>query len=462
MPTHEEDPQRGDPPNEQAPRAARAHSEYPDETSRHEGGVSTEFSADTGRRTRRFVGIAAALLVVCFLAVLIVRHFHDAAIADAGLAAYARPPRVDVVIARPPTMGQNLGLPGETAAWYESTIYARVNGYVAKWLVDIGDHVKKGQSLAIIETPELDAELEAARAQLEASEAQVEARKSDAEFSKTTNERWRDSPPGVVSEQERDSKKADYQGARARLAAAVAQVALDKSKVDQYSALTEFKQVKAPFDGTITERKIDVGNLVTAGSASTTTPLYRMAQTDPLRVFVDVPQSALGELLSTGVPAEIRAEGTRGGTFSGSIARTAEALNPQARTMKVEVDMPNTDHALVPGMYVQVAFRLPPRGLVEVPAAALLFHASGPEVARVDGSGRISFARVTIARDDGSMVELATGVAVGDELVLNISSQIAAGQKVAAQESSAHTAIAQDAGGAQPGTTVAAASVSGH
>jgi multidrug efflux pump subunit AcrA (membrane-fusion protein) len=133
--------------------------------------------------------------------------------------------------------------------------------------------------------------LQAARAQLKASEAQVGARRAEAEFSKTTNERWRDSPKGVVSEQERESKKADYESSEARLYAANAQVNLDKSKVDQYNALAEFKQVKAPFDGTITERKIDVGNLVTAGSGSTTTPMYRMAQTDPLRIFVDVPQN---------------------------------------------------------------------------------------------------------------------------------------------------------------------------
>jgi RND family efflux transporter MFP subunit len=428
MPTHDDEL-----PREPSPIDNRNHSEYPDATSRREGGVSIEFSADTGRRTKRIVGIAAALLGAGFLLVLLVRHFHDAAVADAGIAIYSQPPRVDVVIARSATVGQDLVLPGETAAWYETTVYARVNGYVLKWLVDIGDHVKKGQTLAMIETPELDAELEASRAQLEASEAQVQARKSDADFTKTTNERWRDSPQGVVSEQERDSKKAEYQGARARLSAAIAQVALDKSKVDQYRALTEFKQVKAPFDGTITERKIDVGNLVTAGSASTTTPLYRMAQTNPLRIFVDVPQSASGELMRAGVPAEIRADGTHRGTFSGSIARTAESLNPQARTMKVEVDMPNSDHALVPGMYVKVAFRLPPRGVVEVPAAALLFHAGGPEVARVDGSGKVSFAHVTIARDEGGMVELATGAEPGDRLVLNISTQIAAGQKVAAQ-----------------------------
>jgi RND family efflux transporter MFP subunit len=262
----------------------------------------------------------------------------------------------------------------------------------------------------------------------------VAARKAEAEFSKTTNERWRDSPKGVVSEQERESKRADYDSSIARLNAAEAQVALDKSKVDQYTALTEFKQVKAPFDGTITERKIDVGNLVTAGSGSTTTSLYRMAQTDLLRVFVDVPQSASGELMNAGVPAEIRASGAVGGVFSGKIARSAESINAQARTMRVEVDMPNSTHALVPGMYVNIAFKLPPRGAVEVPAAALIFRATGTQVARVDAGGKVTFEDVTIARDDGSLVELASGVRPGDRLVLNISSQIASGQTVAVNE----------------------------
>jgi RND family efflux transporter MFP subunit len=396
--------------------------------------VSTHFSPETGRRTKKGVGFAAALLLLCFLVVMVLRYVHAHGVAKAGETAYAAPPPVDVVIARPATLGQDLVLPGETAAWYETTIYARVNGYVATWLVDIGDHVKQGQVLASIETPELDAELEAARAQLKASQAQVGARTAEAEFSKTTNERWRDSPKGVVSEQERESKKADYDSSVARLNAAEAQVALDKSKVDQYTALTEFKQVKAPFDGTITERKIDVGNLVTAGSGSTTTSLYRMAQTDPLRVFVDVPQSASGELMNAGVPAEIRATGAVGGVFSGKIARSAQSINAQARTMRVEVDMPNAAHALVPGMYVNIAFKLPPRGLVEVPAAALIFRATGTQVAQVDANAKIKFDDVVIARDNGSLVELASGVQPGDRLVLNISSQIASGQRVAVNE----------------------------
>jgi RND family efflux transporter MFP subunit len=410
----------------------------PDDTSRTEGGaVSTAFQPGTGKTLKIGAGIAAGILVFCFCVVMLIRLVEAHSLRKGADAAYSAAPPVDVITAQPALVGQDLVLPGQTAAWYETTIYARVNGYVAKWLVDIGDHVKKGQVMALIETPELDAELAAARAQLKASEAQVAARQAEAEFSKTTNERWRDSPKGVVSEQERESKKADYESANARLFAANAQVALDKSKVDQFNALAQFKQVVAPFDGTVTERKIDIGNLVTAGSGSTTTSLYRMAQTDPLRIFVDVPQNSAVELMKPGVPAEIRATGPSGGVFLGAITRSAESLNAQARTMRVEVDMPNANHALLPGTYVNVAFKLQPRGLVEVPAAALIFRPKATQVARVDAHSKIDFQDVTIARDNGTLVELGSGVKPGDRLVLNISSQIAAGQSVTPNDSDA-------------------------
>jgi RND family efflux transporter MFP subunit len=405
-------------------------SRFPDDVARTEqDAVSTQFDPNTGRRLKTGAGIAAAVLLLGFIIVGVIRFLDGRALGLAEEKAYLAPPPVDVVIARPASAGQDLVLPGQTAAWYDTTIYARVNGYVAKWSVDIGDHVKKGQVLATIETPELDAELRAALAQLQASQAQVVARKAEAEFSRTTNERWRDSPKGVVSDQEREAKKADYESAGARLFAATAQVALDKARVEQYRASAEFKVVTAPFDGTITERKIDVGNLVTAGSTSTTTPLYKISQNDPLRVFVDVPQSVAAELMKPGAPAEVRPEAAAG-VVIGQVTRSAEAINAQARTMRVEVDIPNGAHSLVPGMYVNVAFRLQARGLVEVPASALVFRANGAEVARVGADNKVSFHGVRIGRDNGSMVELASGVAAGDRLVLNISSQIAAGETV--------------------------------
>jgi RND family efflux transporter MFP subunit len=406
-------------------------SRFPDDVARTEqDAVSTQFGPHTGRRLKTGAGIAAAVLLLGFIIVGAMRFLDGRALGLAEEKAYLAPPPVDVVTARPASAGQDLILPGQTAAWYETTIYARVSGYVAKWSVDIGDHVKKGRVLATIETPELDAELRAALAQFQASRAQVVARKAEAEFSRTTHERWRDSPKGVVSDQEREAKKADYESAEARLFAATAQVALDRARVDQYRASAEFKEVTAPFDGTITERKIDVGNLVTAGSTSTTTPLYKISQNDQLRVFVDVPQSVAAELMKPGAPAEVRPVDVAAGVVIGKVTRSAEAINAQARTMRVEVDIPNAGHSLVPGMYVNVAFRLQARGSVEVPAAALVFRASGAQVARVGPDNKVSFQSVRIARDNGSVVELASGASAGDRLVLNISSQIAAGETV--------------------------------
>jgi RND family efflux transporter MFP subunit len=396
--------------------------------------VSTGVAPGTGRKIKISAGVIVVALVCGFLVVHLFKASGESQLRDVSKAESSRLPPVNVITVRSSAATRPLTLPGETAAWYESTLYARVNGYVAKWFVDIGEHVRRGQILATIDTPELDADLTAARAELTASEAQVKVRAAEAEFAKSTNERWRDSPKGVVSDQEREAKRADYDSAVAKLNAARAQVALDQARVDRFMALAQFKQVTAPFDGTVTERRVDIGNLVTAGSTSGNTLLYRLSQETPMRVFVDVPQSAAGELMKAGVQVQITASNIPGRTFTGEVARTAKAINPQARTMRVEVDIPNADQALVPGMYVDVSFALQSSNLVQVPAAALMFRSSGPQVAVVDGAGRVSFRKVTIARDDGNVVELGGGVSPGEKVALNISSQISDGQTVAVSE----------------------------
>jgi RND family efflux transporter MFP subunit len=392
--------------------------------------VSARFDPGTGARLRKAALICAAVLGLAFIAVSVDRFFKARGVARANEEAMSAPPLVDVVVAQPLEGLQRLVLPGQTAAWHASTIYARVNGYVGKWFVDIGDRVKAGQVLALIETPDLDAQLVAAEAQLQAGRAQVLVRQAEERLGLTTYERWRDSPKGVVSEQEREEKKADYESAVARLKAAQADVALDAARVNQYTALAAFKKVTAPYDGVITTRDIDIGNLVTAGSTSATTPLYVMTQNDPIRIFVDAPQSAAGDLLQSNAPVLVETSSGVARAYSGKVARTSEAINPQARTLRVEVDISNPKGEFVPGMYVKVGFGLPPRGLVQVPAAALLFRASGPEVARVDQDGHISFRPVRIGRDDGKVVELSSGVAAGERLALNVSSQITEGQLV--------------------------------
>ncbi|HYB66550.1 MAG TPA: efflux RND transporter periplasmic adaptor subunit [Steroidobacteraceae bacterium] len=392
--------------------------------------VSESFDPGTGARLKRGAIIFAAVLGLAFVAVSVDRFVKARAVARATAEAMSAPPLVEVVVAEPLEGVQRLVLPGQTAAWHASTIYARVNGYVGKWFGDIGDRVKAGEVLALIETPDLDAQLAAARAQLQAGQAQVLVRQAETRLSRTTYERWRDSPQGVVSEQEREEKKADYESAEARLKSAEADVALDEARVNQYSALTAFKKVTAPYDGVITTRDIDIGNLVTAGSTSATTPLYVMTQNDPIRIFVEAPQSAADDLLNSNAPVRVETGSGVAREYAGKVTRTSGAINPQARTLRVEVDIANSKGEFVPGMYVKVGFALPSRGLVQVPAAALLFRASGPEVACVDSGGHISFRPVTIGRDDGRVVELASGVSPGDRLALNLSSQISEGQLV--------------------------------
>lgn len=312
-----------------------------------------EYNRGTGLRMSILALVFAGVLVVGFFVVNSQRRHETNELAAATRAEMSRPPPVDVVSAKSSPLTQRLILPGETAAWYDSKIYARVNGYVEKWRVDIGDHVSNGQTLALIETPELDAQLQAARAKLNAAEAEVNVKQAHADFAKSTYERWRSSPQGVVSEQERESKKAASMEAESDLVASKAQVALDQADVERLTSLTEFKKVKAPFEGTIVERDIDIGDLVTAGSGSGMSALYRVARNEPMRVFVNVPQSAADDLLSGNARASIAVGGAASRHYEGKVSRTSQAINPQSRTLRVEVDIPNADSRLVPGMYVE-------------------------------------------------------------------------------------------------------------
>jgi RND family efflux transporter MFP subunit len=249
----------------------------------------------------------------------------------------------------------------------------------------------------------------------------------------TTYQRWKNSPKGVVSEQEREDKKAQNAEAAAELNAAQAKVGLDRAEVDRLTALEGFKKVTAPFDGTIVQRHIDLGNLVTAGSTDSTTSLYQITQDDPIRIFVDAPQSTVAQLMPVGTPATITLDYLPDQRFEGTVTRTAEAVNPEARTLHVEIDIPNSNRALVPGTYVDVRFNLKSNGLIEVPAAALLFRTKGPQVAVIE-NGVVGIRDVTIARDNGNVVEISSGLREGDKLALNLSSRIISGQKIEENE----------------------------
>jgi RND family efflux transporter MFP subunit len=392
-----------------------------------------EYDRGTASRMSVLALVLAGVLIVGFLYVNAQRRYATNKLAATTRAEMSRPPAVDVVTATSSPLTQRLVLPGETAAWNDSKIYARVNGYVAQWLVDIGDHVSSGQTLALIETPELDAQLHAARAKLSAAQAEVNVKQANDDFAKSTYERWRSSPTGVVSEQERESKKAAALAAESELIASKAQVTLDEAEVDRLTSLTEFKKVKAPFEGTIVERDIDIGDLVTAGSGTGMSALFRVARNQPMRVFVNVPQSATDDLLTGDAEASIAVGGNTGRHYQGKVSRTSHAINPKSRTLRAEVDIPNLDSHLVPGMYVEVSFTLKSPIGVQVPAAALSFRPK-PQVAVVDDKNVVQFRDVKIGVDDGDVVQIESGLKEGDKVAVNLSSQVASGMKVDAHQ----------------------------
>ncbi|HZK80631.1 MAG TPA: efflux RND transporter periplasmic adaptor subunit, partial [Humisphaera sp.] len=324
-----------------------------------------------------------------------------------------------------------LTLPGDARSFYETTIFGRTNGYVSKWFVDIGDHVKENQVLATIETPELDDQLHETKANFAQLQAQSNVAATNAHFAKISDDRWEAAAPeGAVSQQERDEKKAELDSALAKLEAAKSAVNLAKAQVQRLETLEKFKQVVAPFDGVITQRFLDIGSLVTAGSTTNTTPLYTISQSNQIRVFVDVPQPAVPDI-RVGMHAKATARELPGQEFVGIVDRTAASIDPKSRTLKVEVLVPNAKLDLLPGMYVQVTFATsrsnPP---LRIPAAALIFGSEGPEVAVVADDKRITFRPIKIARDMGDAVEVASGVSENEMVALNVGSQVVSGEQV--------------------------------
>ncbi len=391
------------------------------------------YKSGTGARMLGAGVILALALGGSFVFMSGIKANEEAQLAAQTEAKVQEAPIVEVITVGKAPPSQVLRLPAEARGWYSSMIYARVSGYLTKWLVDIGDKVPKNQPLALIDTPELDAQLEAAKAQLKASEAEVKVKESDADFARTTYDRWSGSAKGVVSDQEREDKKAGYASAVAKLNAAEARVNLDKSNVDRLAYMAEFKEVRAPYEGVITERRIDIGDLVTAGSTASTSPLFGIAQYDQIRVFTNVPQSASGDV-GPGTVATITAAEYPNQLFEGKVTRTSESIDPHSRTLRVEVDLPNAGYKLLPGMYLKVEFSLKAKSRVQIPASALLFQTAGPQVAVIQPDSTVKFKDVRIGRDNGNTIEIASGLSEGDRVVLNINNQIPDGSKVTVRD----------------------------
>jgi membrane fusion protein, multidrug efflux system len=328
-------------------------------------------------------------------------------------------PTVTVTSSQRPSDAANLVLPGSTQAIQETAIYARTNGYVRKWNVDIGAKVEAGQLLAEIETPEVDQELNQARANV----AQASA---NSELARATLTRWQQLvDQKVVSSQEFDEKKS---AADAR--AADLQVA--QANVKRLEELQGFEKIVAPFTGIVTSRNIDNGNLVTSGSGQTA-PLFRLAQTDLLRIYVTVPQTQ-SRSIAPGQSATVSVREIPDKTFKAKVVRTSGALDPASRTLLTELQLPNGDGQLFPGMYAEVKFALPQDGrTLLIPGNAVMMRSDGPQVLVVDAKQTIRARSVKLGRDLGDKVEIVSGLNPTESLVANPTDALRDGSEVKVQ-----------------------------
>lgn len=386
-------------------------------------------TATSPRNLRRLGLIALAAALVIAVVGILERHGHESNVTQ--WTQEHAVPIVAVITPQPGSTGEALVLPGTVQAWFDAPIYARVNGYLKNWYFDYGARVKKGDLLAEIDAPDLDAQLAAAQAKLNSARAQVKVREAERQFAQTTYDRWRDSPKGVVSVQEQEGKQADYNSAIARLNAADAEVAADQGEVDRLQALESFKRIVAPFDGVVTARETDIGALINAGSGGSSGPeLFRVADIHEMRIYVQVPQQ-LSAGIHQGMTANLRLPQYPDKSFKATVATTSDAINTKARTLLVELHADNPDGQLQPGAYAQVDFKLPNSpNVVHIPTSALMFRENGLEVATIGPEDRIKLKPVTLGRNLGTQVEVVSGLTLADRLVNSPADSLADGDLV--------------------------------
>jgi RND family efflux transporter MFP subunit len=382
----------------------------------------------SSRSLRRFGLVAVAAAVIIAAVGILQRRGHEAEVKQ-----WTQEQAIPTVALISPQHGastKRVALPGTVQAWYDASIYARVPGYLKDWYFDYGAHVKKGDVLAEIETPDLDAQLAAAQAKLNSAQAVVLVRQAEKQFAETTYQRWRSSPKGVVSEQEQESKQADYNSAVARVRAAQAEAAADQGEVDRLQALEGFKKILAPFDGVVTARETDIGALINAGSGNNGPELFRVADIHEMRVYVQVPQQ-LSAGIRQGLQAELHLPQYPSKSFKATVATTSSAINLNARTLLVELHAENTDDELQPGAYAQVTFELPSDpNIVQVPTSALIFRERGTEIAIVGPDDKVELKPVTLGRNLGTEVEILSGLSPSDRVINSPPDSLGAGDKV--------------------------------
>jgi RND family efflux transporter MFP subunit len=367
------------------------------------------------KRAKFIVAAIVGAMLIGGVTILVIRGFQASALA-ASTEIHAKQ-YVTTVNPKPAGGGLPLTLPGTLQGIIEATVYARSNGYILRWTKDIGSTVKRGELLAEITAPEIDQELSQAIA------AQQQAASSEG-LAKSTAERWRSlREKDAVTQQDLDERQSTYLQAQANLASAAANTLRLRN-------LQGFNKVVAPFDGVVTSRTIDVGDLVDAGNGGVGKALFKVAQIDPLRLYVFVPQMYVQQV-KVGDAVTVTLPGHQGEEYRGTIARTARAIDTGTRTMQVEIRVPNPEDALIAGAYVQVNLPIKQDGeALLIPVNVLLFRPDGPRVATVDGAGRVRLTPVKLGTDFGNTVAVLDGLKADDRIVLNPADSLADGDIV--------------------------------
>jgi RND family efflux transporter MFP subunit len=383
-------------------------------------GGQTLSSNDTGRKLHSYrrwlVLIIAVAVVVGVLVSGIVSRVRARTKLKSETAQVALT-AVSVVSPKQTAPAEEIILPGNVQPFITSPVYARTNGYLKKWYFDIGAHVKKGQLLAVIETPEVDQQLQQARSNLLTAQANLEL----ATITKTRYQGLL--KKHAVSQQDSDNAVGTYNANKAIVQA-------DQATVEQYSALVSFEKVYAPFDGVITARNTDIGDLINSGStANVKTDLFHIAQPGTLRVYVNVPEE-YSRGIKVGMTADLALAEFPGRTFQGNLVRTADAINMTTRTLLIEVDVANPTNTLLTGSYAEVHLKVPTQASTFIiPVNTLIFRSEGLRVGVVKDQ-KVTLTAVTPGHDFGNQIEIVAGLKPDDQIIINPPDSVVTGQQV--------------------------------
>jgi RND family efflux transporter MFP subunit len=391
--------------------------------------IQTEEKQETAEQTPTLVDVGTTkrsrkswlvLVIVASVVALLVSGIWSRVKAGATLraeTAQAALPAVSVVSPKQTAPADEIILPGNVQPFITSPIYSRTNGYLKTWYFDIGAHVKKGQLLAVIETPEVDQQLQQARSNLLTAQANLEL----ASVTKTRYQGLLKS--NAVSQQDVDNAVGTYNANKSIVEA-------DKAAVEQYSALASFEKIYAPFDGVITARNTDIGDLINSGSGTgVKTDLFHIAQPGKLRVYVNVPEE-YSQGIKTGMTADLTLAEFPGRKFQGRLVRTAEAINVTTRTLLIEIDLNNPSGTLLTGSYAEVHLAIPTQASTFlIPVNTLLFRSEGLRVGVVK-EGKVALTAVIPGHDFGNEIEIVSGLAASDQVIVNPPDSIVSGQAV--------------------------------